>query len=353
MAGQRRASGRSRRWPVWGSVAVVLSVFIYMILLGGGTMLLGFWPAFQEGARPLRVPGVTSPVVRSLAYSPDGRHLVSASDDGFVRIWQTADGMLLRNLDGHPAGIITVAFSPEGTVLASASADGKVRLWRVSDGTLLENLDHPGPVLSLAFAPDGRNLATGTWDGALLVWQVSDGSLLRSLRGHDRGVGTVAFSPDGRLLASGSYDRTVRLWRVRDGSPLQTLSGHSDAVLSVGFSPDSRRLVSGSFDRTVRLWNTSDGKLQYVLEQRHPVWKVVFLPDSSCIMLGTDESTRRVGVDSDVMEPVAVRDTPGGRSLALEPGGLIAASGRSDGTIRIWRLADGAPLSLLEPAQQE
>ena len=162
---------------------------------------------------------------------------------------------------GHTAIVESVAFSPDGKLLASASCDHTVKLWNVADGREVRTLSgHTACVESVAFSPDGKLLASASHDETVKLWNVAEGREVRTLSGHTNGVESVAFSPDGKLLASGSYDKTIKLWNVADGREVCTLSGHTEGVESVAFSPNGKLLASGSFDKTIKLWNVADGR---------------------------------------------------------------------------------------------
>jgi hypothetical protein len=197
--------------------------------------------------------------IASVDFSPTNPLLAAGSWNGQVGLWQIHDVHLLRTLAGHQDGVTDVEFSPDGTFLASASDDHSVKLWRISDGTLIHSLHgHTAPVTAVAFSPDGKWLASAAGDSMVRMWQVGDGSTVQSLQGHSSSVLDIDFSMDGSVLASGSQDETLRLWAVADGSILSILTGHSNTITSVAFSPDSRTLVSAAPDGVVLFWGLSE-----------------------------------------------------------------------------------------------
>ena len=157
----------------------------------------------------------------ALAFSPDGRRLVAAANDGEVRMWDVADGNgvareqpRLRNA-GRP--VQSVAFSPDGNRVAAGSSDASVSLWDVSGRPeLLQTMSgHTLAVNSVAFSSDGTTLVSGGDDGGVVLWDVATGHQVGdSLTGHDGPVRSVAFSVDGRTVFSGGDDRQVVLWDV-------------------------------------------------------------------------------------------------------------------------------------------
>ena len=220
-------------------------------------------------------------MVPSVVFSPDGKTVASAGSDSTVLLWNVANGKEIRRLLGHQDGVRSVVFSPDGKTLASASADKTVRLWDVASGKEIRQLQgHQGWVNSVVFSPDGKTLASASDDQTVRLWEAASGKEIRQLGGHQGWVTSVVFSPDGKTLASASYNRTVRLWKAASGKEIRQFQGHQSGVSSVAFSPDGRTLASASWDQSVRLWEAASGKeIRELRGQQGVVASVAFSPD--------------------------------------------------------------------------
>src|SRR5262249_28304104 len=149
---------------------------------------------------------------------------------------------------GHLLESWGVAFSPDGRTLVSIGGEATVRLSEVTTGKSRAMLfGHSKHISCIAFHPAGDRFVTGCYDATVKVWQTDPGKLLRTLKA-DAVVRTVAFTPDGRILASAGRDRLIRFWDLETGKVLETLPAHKSDTRELAFSPDSQWLVSGGDD---------------------------------------------------------------------------------------------------------
>ncbi|WYZ45757.1 hypothetical protein EsH8_VIII_001073 [Colletotrichum jinshuiense] len=292
-----------------------------------------------------------SSFIWSVAFSPDGRQLASASIDETIKVWDTATGQCQQTLEGHSSLVWLVAFSPDGRQLASASDDETVKLWDTATGQCQQTLEgHSSWVRSVAFSPDGRQLASASDDNTVKLWDTATGQCQQTLEGHSSWVGSVAFSPDRRQLASASNDETVKLWDTATGQCQQTLEGHSNSVSSVAFSPDGRQLASASSDDTVKLWDTATGQCQQTLEgHSNSVSSVAFSPDGRQLASASDDKTIKIW-DTAIVQ---CQQTLEGHSnsvwsVAFSPDGRQLASASIDNTVKLWDTATGQCQQTLE-----
>jgi WD40 repeat protein len=243
------------------------------------------------------------------------------------------------------SGVAAVAFSPDGKLVVTGHNDHTARLWSVSTGRQLKVLTgHKGHVIAAAFSPDGKLLATGSADGVGRLWNVADGSFVGPLVGHTRDLTSVAFNPRSDLVATGSLDETVQVWATELGRPPLVLRGHEAGVTRVSFTSDGSRLVTVSLDGTRRFWDPEPEPRMHVvpgaapLERPPPVVEAggkratleggkVSLED-----LATGKVTELVGH----LKPIT--------SVHFDRSGERLVTASEDFDVRTWDARTGAPL---------
>ena len=285
-----------------------------------------------------------------LAFTPDGKRLVSCSYDGTVKVWDVTSGQVIRTLTGHRGRISSLALSPAGQLVASGGADQTVRIWDVDSGEALHIFSgHGNYVDCLTFASDERRLISGGYDQTLRVWDVTSGRPLHTTVGHNASVSCVVFSPDGQQIASGGYDWKVRLWQAQTGRIERVLSQQSNWIWCVAYSHQGDMLASASYDHSVCLWNVENGNLLHELNG-HQAWvtALAFEPTGNLLVSGGLDRTLRFW-NTEIGRPARapIQTSNYVWSLAISPDGRYLAVGGYDHFVTIYDNETGRELSRL------
>jgi WD40 repeat protein len=319
-----------------------------------------------------------STIVWNVAFSPDGRWLVSTHGDSSIRVWDVADRKLAGDLNGHAGAVRGVAFSANGRLIASAAEDHSVIIWNADTGRKVSVLQGPSSRLTgVDFFPDGERVAASDFRGGLSVWNKADSKLISkrnppdssycvAISPDDKWVATtdgvydsrdgycavhfdrvtgpvqmygVAFSPDGRWLAGASampgmvalFDTTT--WQLRNKIDVPDTS-----VISVSFSSDNKHFVTGDDEGSVRLWSIEPLRQVSVLgHHTSRIKSVAFSPDGKEVVSAGDDKTIRLwhvdgtGESREIgthVKPVL--------SVAFAPDGKRIVSGEHDYSVRLY-----------------
>jgi WD40 repeat protein/serine/threonine protein kinase len=284
--------------------------------------------------------------IACIAFSPDGKTLVSASDtNANAKLWDVSTGQLRSTLNGSHGFRGAAAFSPDGKILVTAGFVGQGEVWEVATG---RSLPIYFPLHSMeravAFSPDGKTLAGGNYSGTIKLWDVASdaGTELSwwrqkaSIQAHSFAVGCLAFSRDGKTLASTSADggSRVRLWDLRHDPPRPTRQFKGQT--SAAFSPDGKTLaVAGD---AVKLYDLNTGK-QLASSQSYlgAIYSVAFSPDGKKLAFGTQSRNIQLW-DHATGEEQSYPHRGPVRSVAFSPDGKVLASASEDGLIKLWDL---------------
>jgi len=267
----------------------------------GDVKTLCVWNA-ANGELQLKIP-TPSPFTR-LAYTADGKKLVSAARDKSIRSYDptpptpkppvapSRDAAQL--LSGHTGDIHSLSLGVDNTTLVTAAADGTVKTWKVAaTGFSQSYTGHGGYVAGLAFSPDGTRLASASSDKTVRLWDTTTNKVIRTLSTQPSQVYAVAFSPDGKFVVSGGADKTVRLINVQTGVEVRKYTGPTQPVYSVAFSPDGKSIAGAGVGlggkRSVYLWAIANPKPSKELDgHRGDIYRVRFHPTKANRLLTAD-----------------------------------------------------------------
>ena len=271
--------------------------------------------------------------ILSIAFSPDGKRIVSGSQDGTLKAWdlETNEDIVMR---GHSGAVLSVAYSPDGRQIVSGSQDRRVGIWDSGTGKQLRTLTgHSEALSTVAFSPDHRMLASVSQDGTIRIWDAMSGSELFAFSGR-----LVCFNPDGKSLATVDEDNTVSIRDRLTGVEMSSLSSsHQSDILSIAFSPDGKRIVSGSQDGTLKIWDLETLKEGIIMHgHTGPVFSVAF-SSKGRIVSGSQDGTLKIWDATTGKEMITLKGYLDSESkVAFSPDGKRIALGSSDGTVKIW-----------------
>jgi hypothetical protein len=287
--------------------------------------------------------------VRSVAFSSDGKTLISGSNDETVRLWDLETRQPIHILTAHEKRVKCVNFSQDGNMLVSASADSKIKLWDRKTGkcerTIATSSNSATILNAISISPNGGIIASGSasTQGLIKLWNLETGKRQAAIVAHNSSVLSLAFSPDGQSLASGSKSGIIKLWHLSNvNEPLYIIDhAHLSDVLSLAISPDNQTLVSSGADRTIKLWNLANGekKPPHILYgHAGRVWCVAISPDNTKIASASADYTIKIW-DLHTGEQLNTLTGHLGevRTVAFSFDGHLLASAGDDMQIRLWQ----------------
>lgn len=282
-------------------------------------------------------------VVYSAYFSPDGQHVVTASLDRTIRIWNVSDGKQVLVIPLSSEGV-SASYNPDGQHVVTADYDGRVQIWDATTGDELLKL--PGEqehVWTALYSPKGDRIVTAGVGGIARIWDADTGSELLQLAGHEGALNSAAFSYSGDRVVTAGNDKTARIWDANTGQELVKLQGHGNRVLSAAFSPDDTRVVTASYDQTARVWDAATGEELYRVA--HPYGAAntaVFSPRAPAkriLTAGGDGNARLWDATSGrQMEVLGLFGHKGEvMTAAYNPAGDLVVTAGEDHTARIWK----------------
>jgi WD40 repeat protein len=311
----------------------------------------------------------TSAGVNAVAFSPDGKYVVSGSDYGIVCVWEAATGKEVARMTHvddvykyEEVDVRAVAFTPDGTYVVSGSEDNTARVWEAATGKEVARMTYDasrmtvGPnygtsVGTVAVSPDGKFVVSGGCDhvdheyhctqASARVWVAATGQEVSRMT-HEDQVIALAFSPDGKYVVS-SGGKTAMMWEAANGQEVTRMT-YGNSVRSVAISLDGKFVVSSYDDGTARVWEAATGREIARMTNGNGVGSVAFSPDGKYVVSGGGKIAR-VWEAATGQEVSRMTHEDRVIALAFSPDGKYVVSsdygGNHDGTTRVWESATG------------
>ncbi len=288
--------------------------------------------------------------VNNINYSPDGKNIVTASNDNSAKIWDVQSGRLLLTLMGHADGVNYAMYSPDGKSVITGSNDNSAKIWDAHNGKLLHSLG-AGQSFDASYSPDSKRIVTASnRDNTAKIWDVQSGKLLYSLVGHTSSVWKARYSPNGKRIVTASWDHTAKIWDAQSGKLLFTLKGHTEQVWDANFSPDDKTIVTASRDSTAKIWDTQSGKLVHTLVgHTSKVLYASYNPDGKSIVTASDDYLAKIwDSQNGTLLHTLEGHTQSVNYASYNPHGTNLTTVSQDNTTKIWDAQSGKLLLTLE-----
>ncbi len=197
--------------------------------------------------------------ISSAVFSPDGKYVLTGSNDHTVVLWEVETGKEVRRFAGEAYWIISIGLSPDVKYVLAGGIQ-KALLLDIATGKQLMTFEgHSGFVSAVLFTRDGKRVLTVGGD-EIILWELATGKEIRRFTGHRGDLSAAQFSNDDKRFVVGGSDSIARLWETETGREIRRFSGHTNGITDVQFSPDNRTLLTSSNDKTARLWDVASGQ---------------------------------------------------------------------------------------------
>lgn len=302
--------------------------------------------------------------LRLVAFSADGKELLTVNEDGRCSAWDPVTGKELRRSELKlPGGERTAALSQDGKTLVTGGF--RMRLWDLPTGKE-RHAECPRPLHFLGLSPDGAIVATGDGEGSLRLWDGKTGKLRHTILENLHTFPQPAFSPDGKVVAAWLPDGSVRQWEAATAKEIRTLTSGLGETRPT-YSSDGKLILALAWPNKILVWDAATGKLQRTAEWKRPDgvqgWDDHVLASDGrvlaaalCPPVRSDDSPDPPGSRGvflwdmasgkllrSMREPEGQR-RPGFRDLAISADARFAAARDERGAIHVWDAATGRRL---------
>lgn len=238
--------------------------------------------------------------VRKIIISKYYDTLISASEDGSIKIWNKENGELLRQFTHEENWICALAdviVNPNTDVdyfLFSGGKSGKLFRTSIDDYLTVDEVQaHDLIITDISISQDNNLVASSSWDDKIKIWNVKTLEYQSGFIAHNLGVNSVEFIDDKNIIVSGGKDEKIKVWQPW-GELITELSGHKHWVEAVTYCPVKNILASGSCDNTIKIWNWQESKCLLTIDNEEWINDLTFSPDGNYLIASCYNATIKV-----------------------------------------------------------
>ncbi len=268
--------------PVDSSLALDFSPVDASIVVIGGTDGLGLYNA-KNGSLIRSLTG-HSGSIRSAVFSPDGKRILTGSEDKNAILWDVETGDVIHRFQ-HRDTIVTVCFSSDGSKIITGGIGGEAHIWDANDFNEYHSFQASMNVLSSGFSPDSRLTALGLGNGRLQVYETESADRLFELF-VTGSIQSLVFHPDGKTVLTGSDNKEIKMIDLRQGTVIRNIPNFAGSVSEMDVSADGRWLAAASWGSEIKIYDIQNYGLLKEFQASDSIYSLSFSPDGDSIIYG-------------------------------------------------------------------
>lgn len=322
-----------------------LTILVFIIL---ELIFLFIAPEIFAQDASMKTLGGHSKTVNKVKFNPNGKYLVSVSNDAKAIIWNYKIGKIHKKVKVQSEAIKGLTFSKNGNYFFIASKDNSIIRCSANAGNVNKTygsfghdfISYNDYCTDLKISPNERKLYTANSDGYIKIWNISKEYIEKEIKAHSRKITAIEFCPASKVFATSSIDKSIKLWNLDNNTLITRKTGHRNQITDLKFSPDGKYLATASLDKTIKLRDAYNGEIIFSFEgHKAAINQIVFSPDGKYLVSASSDKTLKIW-DLDKKKEIETLNGHNGeiKTVDFSPDGKFLASGSDDNTVKIWKV---------------